>query len=459
MSTTLRNRANWSFGLPKTLHALGVNVILLPLGIATSVLIARSVGPTGKGSFDLIIATAALLVMVLSLSLPPGITYVVAQGKVSSNVLASHLVLVSILQALLALVIVSLLRVTGYSQIFLPDWGLWIIAGLVAYVWVEMLNKFWGSILAGRQQIAIVNNSELVGRLTQFLMLFIVAGGLYLSDKRLSVGLLFLVSVSANILIGGLLLSSLGPKFELSRDFSGLKAAIAFALPCYGANTAQFLNYRLDVFVVGFFAGATSVGRYTLAVSLGQLLWLMSNSVASVLLPKVAAASDVGDSANDSVAHTARVTRLSLWATGVGALALALLATQAIPMLYGEAFRPSISALLWLLPGIVIFSIANVLVAYIAGIGKPHLNLWVSGISLIITIALDLVLIPKLNIVGASIASTVSYSISALMLIIFFIRQTRASLRQILIPTSEDLDVARKLAQPLLRRVGLQRAG
>ena len=465
MSTTLRNRANWSFGLPKTLHAFGVNIILLPLGIATSVLIARSVGPTGKGSFDLIIATAALLGMFLSLSLPPGITYVVAQGKVSSNVLAWHLALVTILQALVALVIVSLLQLTGYSDIFLPNWGLWIVAGLVVYVWVDMLNKFWGAILAGRQQIAIVNNSELVGRMVQFLTLFIVAGGLYLSDKRLSVGLLFLVTLSASVLINVLLLTSLGLKFETSRDFSGLKAAIAFALPCYGANTAQFLNYRLDVFVVGFFAGATSVGRYTLAVSLGQLLWLMSNSVATVLLPKVAAATDAGDSAPDTadtasntVSHTARLTRLALWATGVGAIALALLATQAIPLLYGEAFRPSISALLWLLPGIVVFSVANVLAAYIAGIGKPHLNLWVSGISLVITIALDLLLIPKLNIVGASIASTVSYSVSALILMIFFIRQTGASMQQILLPNSEDLDLARQLAQPLLRRVGLQRA-
>ncbi len=454
MSTTLRNRANWSFGLPKTLHAFGVNIILLPLGIATSVLIARSVGPTGKGSFDLIIATATLLVMVLSLSLPPGITYVVAQGKVSSNVLAWQLVLVSILQALLVFVIARLLQLTGYAHTFLPDWGPWIVAGLVAFVWVDMLNKFWGAILAGRQQIAIVNNSELVGRMAQFVTLFIVAGALYLSDKRLSVGLLFVVTLSASILIGVLLLSSVGLKFEPSRDFSGLKAALAFALPCYGANTAQFLNYRLDVFVVGFFAGTTSVGRYTLAVSLGQLLWLMSNSVATVLLPKVAAASDAGDSAR----HTARVTRLSLWATGICALALALLATAAIPLLYGEAFRPSISALLWLLPGIVVFSVANVLAAYIAGIGKPHLNLWVSGISLVITIGLDLALIPKLNIVGASIASTVSYSVSAMMLIILFIRQSRVSLRQVLVPTSEDLDFARQLAQPLLRRVGLQRA-
>jgi len=450
----LRNRANWTFGLPKTLHAFGVNVFLLPLGIATSILIARSVGPTGKGTFDLIIATAALLVMVLSLSLPPGITYVVAQGKVRSNVLALQLVFVSILQALLALGIISLLQLTGYSRLFLPNWGPWIVVGLVIYVWVEMLNKFWGSTLTGRQQIAIVNNSELVGRMAQFLMLFILAGGLYLSDKKLSVGLLFLVSLSASILIGVLLLSSLGLKFELSRDLSALKAAIAFALPCYAANTAQFLNYRLDVFVVGFFAGATSVGRYTLAVSLGQLLWLMSNSVASVLLPKIAAATDVGD----SVRHTMRVTRLSLWATAICASALALLATQAIPMLYGEAFRPSISALFWLLPGIVIFSVANVLAAYIAGIGKPRLNLYVSGISLIITITLDFALIPKLNIVGAAIASTVSYSVAAFMLIFFFIRETGVPLRQVLLPSSEDLGLAMQLAQPVLKRFRPQRA-
>lgn len=454
MSTALRNRANWTFGLPRTVHAFGVNIFLLPLGIATSVLIARTVGPAGKGTLDLIVAMAALLVMVLSLSLPPGVTYVVAQGKVAANVLASQLVFVSALQALLALLVLSVLQLTGNLQLFLPNWGVWILGGVVLYVWVDLLNKFWAAIHAGQQQIAIVNNSELVSRIAQFFSIFILAGGLYLSGRQLSVGLLFLVTLSASILINLFLLTSLGFKFQLSRNFSGLKGAIAFALPCYGANTAQFLNYRLDVFVVGFFAGATSVGRYTLAVSLGQLLWLMSNSVATVLLPKVAAATDVGD----SVRHTTLVTRLSLWATGICALALALLATQAIPMLYGEAFRPSIAALLWLLPGIVIFSVANVLAAYIAGIGKPHLNLWVSGISLIITIALDVTLIPKLNIVGASIASTVSYSVSALMLIVFFIRQTGVSLRQVLILNSDDLNFAMQLAQPLLRRVGLQRA-
>jgi len=435
MSTTLRNRASWTFGLPKTLHAFGVNIFLLPLGIATSVLIARTVGPTGKGSLDLIIATAALLAMALSMSLPQGVTFVVAQGKVAANVIAYQLVFVSILQASVALIVLVLLRFTSYFQLFLPNWGLWILGGVVLYVWVDLITKFWAAILIGQQQIAIVNNSEFVGRVTQFVSVFLLGGALYLAGKQLSVGFLFLVTLSASVLISVLLFASLGFKFQRSRDLNGLKGALAFAVPCYAANLAQFLNYKLDVFVVGFFAGAASVGRYTLAVSLGQLLWLMSNSVASVLLPKVAASTDDGG----SIRHTALVTRLSLWATALCGLALAVLATQAIPLLYGEAFRPSIMPLIWLLPGIVVFSVANVLAAYIAGIGKPRLNLIVSGVSLVVTIGLDLALIPNLNIVGAAIASTVSYSLSALLLIVFFIRETGASVREVLLPTSGDI--------------------
>jgi O-antigen/teichoic acid export membrane protein len=448
------SRISRTFGLPKSVHAFGVNILLLPLGIATSVLIARTVGPAGKGSLDLILATAGLLTMLLSLSLPPGITYVVAQRKVNVNFLASQLVLISLLQAFLALVILSILRSTGYSKLFLPNFGAWILVGLSLYVCVDMLSRFWASMLAGRQQIAIVNNSELVGRVAQFIILFTLAGGLYLSGKQMSAALLFLVCLAVSILINLLLVKSLGLKFGLSADIGGLKAATAFALPCYIANSAQFLNYKLDIFIVSFFAGSASVGRYTLAVSLAQLLWLMSNSVASVLLPKVAASTDIAH----NIRHTSRVTRLSLWASAICALALGLLATQAIPALYGEAFRPSINALLCILPGVVIFSIANVLAAYIAGIGKPHLNLVASCLSLIVTIVLDLTLIPRLNIVGASIASTASYGLASLLILAFFIRETGAPLREILLPTLDDFRLLISLARPALRRVGFQGA-
>ncbi|HKR22193.1 MAG TPA: polysaccharide biosynthesis C-terminal domain-containing protein [Pyrinomonadaceae bacterium] len=443
MSTAIKNRANRTFGLPKTLHAFGVNILLLPLGIVTSILIARSIGPTGKGSFDLIVATSALLTMVLGISLPPGVTFVVAQGKVNARTLATQLVFVSLVQAVLAVAVLGGLRLTNQIGVFLPNWNLWIVAGVAFYVWIEILTRFWAGILAGQQHIAVVNNAELIGRVAQFMSVFILYGVLYFSGRHLSVGILFAITLSAMTLINIILVASLGFKFQPSSDLSGLKATFAFALPCYAANVAQFLNYKLDVFVVGYLAGTASVGRYTLAVSLGQLLWLMSNSVATVLLPKVAASTDDGG----NIRHTMQVTRLSLWATACCGIVLGLLATQAIPIFYGEPFRPSVNALLWLLPGIVIFSVANVLAAYIAGIGKPRLNLFVSGISLIVTITLDLILIPRLNIVGAAIASTVSYSVTALLLVFFFSRETGAPLRQILLPTSEDVRVLLSLVR------------
>ena len=65
----------------------------------------------------------------------------------------------SLLQALVAFIVLTLLRFTDYFRRFLPNWGLWIIAGVVLYVWIELVSKFWAAILAGQQQIAIVNNA------------------------------------------------------------------------------------------------------------------------------------------------------------------------------------------------------------------------------------------------------------------------------------------------------------
>jgi Na+-driven multidrug efflux pump len=111
---------------------------------------------------------------------------------------------------------------------------------------------------------------------------------------------------------------------------------------------------------------------------------------------------------------------------------------------------------LWLLPGIVAFSVVNVLAAYLAGTGKPRLNLMVSSIALIVTVVLDLLLIPRLNIVGASIASTASYSLGAILTVALFIRQTGTAPREVLLPTKEDLRLLFSLARPWLRRAGLQ---
>ena len=441
--------------IPKTLYAFGASLVLMPLSLANGVLIARTVGPVGKGAFDLILATAGLLIMILGFSLAPGITYVVAKGKTDIRALTSRLLLVAGAQTVATLMILVLISDTRYSAKFLPPAvGRWLLLGATLYVLLELLTANWRAMLVGRQEIVRVNNSEMLGRILQFLLLFGIAATLSVRGGTISVAILFAIALIVSAFINLSLLFKLRTAFREHTGSNSFRDAVGFALPCYFANLTQFLNYRLDVFVVSFFSGYASVGRYTLAVGLGQLIWLLSNAAATVLLPKIAAGEH-----DDRAAHVMKVNRLALAASFAGALALGIAGTQLIPLLYGEAFRSSIDALLWILPGIVAFSIVNVLAAFLAGIGKPRLNLIVSTISLAATISLDLVLIPRFDIVGAAIASSVSYILSATITVAFFIKETNTSLRDLLLPTSGDVKSVLELTQPLLRRVRLGGVG
>src|SRR5215207_5397335 len=441
--------------LPRTLHTLGTSIILIPIGIASSVLIARAIGPGGKGAFDLIIATSTLLLTALGLSLPAGVTYEVARGEVNTRALALRLVLIAAAQAVICAIILMTLVRFGRASYFLPAQGQrWWIPAVAAYLFLEMLASHWRAILVGRQEITKSNHCELLARITQFLLLFALAGLLFLNGRQVTITVLFAVVFTISVLLNIVLLRALRPAFAAGGTRNPLRGAFSFALPCYLGNLTQFLNYRLDLFILGVLAGYASVGRYTLAVSLGQLIWLLSSSAASVLLPKIAAS----EGSTDAVQNTNRLNRLILWASIGSALLLGVAASQAIPLLYGEAFRPSFLALVLILPGIAVFSTVNILAAYLAGIGQPRLNLAVAVVALFVTISLDLYLIPKFDIVGASLASTASYSVSALLTIILYIMKTGSPLRQILLPTSADFSFAMQLVRPSLKGSSPKRA-
>jgi O-antigen/teichoic acid export membrane protein len=169
---------------------------------------------------------------------------------------------------------------------------------------------------------------------------------------------------------------------------------------------------------------------------LGQLIWLVASAAAAPLLPQVAAAPGA------TAANSRAATRLSRLVTGVsvaGAIVILATAWAIVPLVYGPAFSASVEPLLILLPGIVALAPAKVLASYVAGVGRPALNLVVSLVSLAVTLVLDLLLIPTIGIAGAAIASTAAYLVGAVMTVAVFRRLTRVRARDILLPTVEDL--------------------
>ena len=143
----------------------------------------------------------------------------------------------------------------------------------------------------------------------------------------------------------------------------------------------------------------------------------------------------------------AQATRFAFWGSVFSALLLAMLARPLLHLLFGEAFIPSLPALLWLLPGIIAFSLVTVIASYFAGLGKPRLNLSVALAGLLITVVLDVLLIPRYQIIGAAIASTASYSASAVLTLLLFKQQTGMPLTNVLLPTRGDVETLRTLVR------------
>lgn len=211
---------------------------------------------------------------------------------------------------------------------------------------------------------------------------------------------------------------------------------IRIAAPSYVGNILQFLNYRLDFFLVAAFRTTTEVGLYALAASLAQLLWLVSNTMATVLFPRVASDDEARGVA---VERTAFFSRFALASTLVLGIVLALIADPFLRIVYGAEYVPATLPIWLLLPGIVAFAPVNVLAAHLAGAGRPEFNVVVAAISVIVTVALDLVLIPAFGIAGAAVATSVAYATSAALTVAIFHRSTGQAVRSALIIQREDV--------------------
>ena len=117
-----------------------------------------------------------------------------------------------------------------------------------------------------------------------------------------------------------------------------------------------------------------------------------------------------------------------------------------ILLLYGSEFLPSVRPLWILLPGIVSLSVYKVLGNEIAGRGKPVINSIALGVSLVVNFFLNWLLIPRWGISGAAFASTVSYTVTAVMTLVVFTKMSGNSWFDTIVVKGEDLKIYMKLA-------------
>jgi len=294
----------------------------------------------------------------------------------------------------------------------------------------QLISGYLRYYLLGYQEFRLFNISDILKNL---LAAGISVGLLFvLKNKLLAIYLAWLTVQFVNM--SYLILITKQP-WSLPRMFikGMLVENLKYGFKVYATNLLQFLNYRLDQFVLNYFLGSGQVGLYSVAVGLGEYVWQISDAVQTILFPKVASTSE-----SSATIMTARVNRNTLLMTAITALFLGVFGYWLIYFLYGSEFLPSYSGLLWLLPGIVAFTVVKILYSDLAGRGHPEIGSYITGGAVIATLIFDFLLIPKGGLVGAAQASTLAYTVSAIFCVIVYINITKVNILLLLIPQRED---------------------
>jgi O-antigen/teichoic acid export membrane protein len=137
----------------------------------------------------------------------------------------------------------------------------------------------------------------------------------------------------------------------------------------------------------------------------------------------------------------AQLLRVSIIIEGLCSIILIFTAKYIILFLYGEEYFDSIKVLQILLPGVLILTIFKVLNMDLAGKGKPWVSMKAMLPALIINIIMNYLFIPKYGANGAALASTISYSLAAIVFLVLYSKEVKFSIHDIFRYSKADLEV------------------
>jgi len=388
-------------------------VLSLFLTMATAAIIARVLGPSGKGLISLATLVPAMLALFLSAGISVANVYFVGSGRLPIDRIARASTAFALAASAAGGGLVAAGALTGAFAAILPGVPLALV--LVAQIMLpfQLLVLAWGTILQGQERIPLVNAGNLLRSV--LLLAFTAAILVWPAQGHLTAVVATVVSTAAQAAWLGTILRRDGVPLQPRWDPEALRALLGFGLRGHVGSVLQFFNYRLDLFLVNHYLAAAAAGIYTISTRLAEILWHLPNAVGFVIFPRAASRAP-----EEMRRFTPRICAVTMALTLVGAGGLALLAGPAIRILFGAGFEGAYRPMLALLPGVVLLGGGKVLTNEISGRGFPHYNSWNSGISLVVTIVLCVALIPRHGILGAALASSAAYAVSFVVAVIFY---------------------------------------
>lgn len=404
-------------------------VVRMGVGLLVGVWVARYLGPADFGLLNYVMAVTALFVTIGALGLNDIVVRdLVSRPQETGEILgtAAGLQLVGGVVAFVAAMAAIVVMRPGEPQT-------WAIMALFAISLLGQCGdtvRAWFESRVQSRNVVWVANGVFAGATA--LRVAGILGGLPLAWFALISGLeLLLTSVGLVLLIrrsgrdGPAAMANW--RFSRTRAVQMLKSSWPLAL----SGIAITLNMRIDQVMLGQLLDDSAVGLFSAAVRLSEVWYFIPVAIVASAFPFIAGQSD------QAVADR-RWRQLyggMFWLSVAAGVFATLLGPWLIRLLFGEAYAPAGGILV-----IHIWSGFNVALGlvwsrWIVLENQPRIQLLVQTLGAAINIGLNLLLIPRMGVIGAAWATLASYWISGIFsFLIYKPRVTFGYLAAVLTP-------------------------
>lgn len=380
------------------------------LGIGASIVVARALGPEGKGIFYLVTFLPHSLVALSCLGLETAILYFMGRYPEERREVAGQAVIMSLVLGgawiIIYLALLPWLSHSYFKGVPLPL----LLISLVSFPLIYGA-LFFPEALKGLERFKEFNLTVfLPSLLSQALIIVVllvfkwgVAGAVFNW-----VFILALQAITGFTFLFILVRPRLAPKLKLSR------AMVGYGLKAYLGGVMDTLLMRTGVFLLGYLTNPTAVGFYSVALIIEKLTYL-PNAILGAFIPRLV---NAGRSQARIIAPP--VFRMGQTVILLSAAALLLLARPLVLVMYGKQFAPALQPLILLLPGITALCVARIAQGYFMGIGEPFKYSLCGIIAMPVSIAANLLLIPRYGINGAALGTSASFLVYAAAALFMF---------------------------------------
>lgn len=401
---------------------------IIIFGLAQSIIIARWLGPELNGTIAALLVYPSLFMVIGSLGISQSTTYYTAKKTYTENQIKTAVSQIWILTSLISLV-VSYILIKYFSN---SGDDLTLVLLALAPIPFVLFNKYNSGVFLGKNQIQAFNK---INWLPPFFILIATTILVIFLELSITGAMTALILgpafMSIIMLFKNGFIKAFSIKIELPVIKSLLSLGIVYALALLVIN----LNYKLDIILLDNLSTNYETGIYGKGAGLIQYLWQIPMLLSTIVFARSATAK------NQQLfsIKVCQLLRISIVIIGLASVLLAFIAPFIINLLYGPEFIDSADVLIYLVPGVILLTIFKVLNMDMAGRGKPWISLKPMLPALILNVILNVLWIPNYGANGAAIASTISYSVAAILFLHFYSKQVGIPIRKILNYSKADL--------------------